>query len=146
MVNLLLPIVLGIAAPGVWRCDEIPSDAQELIQSRGWVAIDFDASAGQTKAQLLRVIGDAGQFPSYFGQNWDAVADCFQDLSWFDPTGVVVLARNGGQLAACCPDSTEILLDVLAEAAEAWAARGVPFSTVWEGDAPETLPSLDQLP
>ncbi len=146
MVNLLLPVVLGIAAPGVWRCDAMPNNAADLVQSRGWTAIEFDASAGQTKKELLQIIGAAGKFPSYFGHNWDAVADCFQDLSWLDPSGIVVLARNGGELAACCPDSTEILLDVLAEASEVWSARGIPFTTVWEGDAPESLPSLDQLP
>ena len=145
MVSLLLPLVLGIAAPGVWRCDDLPVGAADLIRERSWTPIEFDASAGKTKEELLQIIATAGRFPTYFGKNWDAAADCFKDLSWLDADGVVVLARNGGQLAACCPASTEILLDVLAEASEVWAARGFAFSTVWEGDAPESLPSLEDL-
>ena len=145
MVNLLLPIVLGVAAPGIWRCDELPANAGELITDRGWTVIAIDAAQTTNKAELLAAIAKAGRFPDYFGHNWDAAADCLIDLSWHDTDGFVFLAYNGGQLAERDPAATEILLDVLAEASEWWAARGVSFSTIWEGNLPKGLPALEQL-
>jgi RNAse (barnase) inhibitor barstar len=34
------------------------------------------------KSSLLRLIAELLLFPSYFGQNWDALDECLGDLSW----------------------------------------------------------------
>ncbi|MEZ5341581.1 MAG: barstar family protein [Acidimicrobiales bacterium] len=145
MVSVVLPVILGIVAPGIWRCDALPADTCELIDDRGWKPICVDVAAAADKAELLAAIADAAEFPSHFGHNWDAVADCLTDLAWLDTTGYVFVAKNGGALAVRDPAMTEILLDVLAEASEWWQARGVAFHTIWEGQLPAGLPALEQL-
>lgn len=144
-MNPILPIVLGIAAPGVWRCDRLPEEAVELVRDRNWCPLEIDVDRIEGKDDLLRIIAEAGRFPDHFGANWDAVADCLGDLSWLGCRGYVFIVRHGHRLSACCQANTEILLDVLAEAAETWSERGTVFTTVWEGDQPLELPSLDEL-
>lgn len=36
----------------------------------------------EDKSSLLRLIAELLSFPSYFGQNWDALDECLGDLSW----------------------------------------------------------------
>jgi RNAse (barnase) inhibitor barstar len=48
-------------------------------------------AAIRTKAELLVALADAGQFPDYFGSNWDALLDCLRDLSWIANRRVVIV-------------------------------------------------------
>ena len=140
-----MPVILGTAAPGIWGCVSIPDGSIDLVHDPNWHPIVVDLSSTCTKQDLLGVIAMAGQFPEHFGHNWDATADCLEDLAWLDAGGYVVLVRNGSSLSDCCPDATAILLDVLSEASETWSERGIVFTTVWEGRLPAGFPALDQL-
>lgn len=42
------------------------------------------------KADILTAIAKAGQFPDYFGSNWDALLDCLRDLSWIGARKVAI--------------------------------------------------------
>ena len=144
-MNSIMPIILGTAAPGIWGCDTIPVGSADLVRDRNWYPIVVDLTGTHTKEELLGVIAKAGEFPDYFGHNWDGIADCLNDLAWLNAKGYVVLVKNGSSLSDCCPDATAILLDVLSEASEAWSERGLVFTTVWEGWLPSGFPALDQL-
>ena len=80
----------------------------------------------QEKDKLLRGIAAALDFPSWFGENWDALEDCLSDLSWRKPAGHVLVFEQ-----AKVSDDFGVLVDILRSTAEHWAARGTPFFAVF---------------
>jgi len=69
-------------------------------------------------------------FPPYFGENWDALADCLTDLSWAPAEGYAILLSR---LTGLAQQDCFTALDVLDEAAIFWADNGVPFFVLMEG-------------
>jgi RNAse (barnase) inhibitor barstar len=68
---------------------------------------------------LFDEISAALQFPSYFGQNWDAFHECISDLAWLPPDPVVLIVTDAlGMLDAEPVDALRILVEVLEDAAE----------------------------
>jgi hypothetical protein len=48
-----------------------------------------------SKEALLAEFARALEFPSYFGQNWDALEDCLTDLEWLGGDSFVFIVLNG---------------------------------------------------
>ena len=67
------------------------------------------------------------EFPSWFGHNWDALADCLDDLVWLRAPGYLLVLENPAGISAAAPKDFAVALDVLAAAAGKWRERGVPF-------------------
>lgn len=44
-----------------------------------------------TKSALLNTLESLLAFPAYFGFNWDALFDCFRDLSWLSEHTIVLI-------------------------------------------------------
>ena len=44
-----------------------------------------------TKNTLLNTLESLLAFPAYFGFNWDALFDCFRDLSWLSEHTIVLI-------------------------------------------------------
>jgi RNAse (barnase) inhibitor barstar len=72
------------------------------------------------KADLLRALATAFQFPSHFGHNWDALIDCWSDLSWLPASGYVCLLLEADAFRAAHPRIHETLLEVCTDVAERW--------------------------
>ena len=89
------------------------------------------------KAQLLKNIASALDFPDWFGHNWDALEDCLTDLSWRDAPGHVLLIESPRP-----GDDLGVLVDILRSSAEFWAGRGKPFFAVFV-DPERALPLPD---
>ncbi|MBW4720886.1 barstar family protein [Saccharothrix obliqua] len=62
----------------------------------------------RSKSAALAAIGEAMDFPDYYGQNLDALFDCLTDLSWL-PAGHHVLVWEGGD-----EDVEDVLVDAAA--------------------------------
>ncbi|MEU6153796.1 barstar family protein [Actinosynnema sp. NPDC047251] len=75
----------------------------------------------RSKSAALAAIGQALDFPDYYGQNLDALYDCLTDLSWL-PAGEHVLVWEGGD-----EDVESVLAD--AEAAMSVGARRLTVRT-----------------
>ena len=58
------------------------------------IEVTVSEPSADQKSALLRDIGVALHFPSYYGQNLDALAECLCDLSWIPATMVVLVVRN----------------------------------------------------
>lgn len=98
--------------------------------------VDLRECAG--KAQLLERLGEAMRFPDWFGGNWDALADALTDLSWWPANGYLLLLEHSGDWqrapggAGSEADDARaadlaVLLDILNEAARAWAEQDTAF-------------------
>ena len=101
------------AAPG-WR------DAV-LSQSLYWATLDL--SGISTKKGFLGACAQALQFPAGLGGNWDALADCLEDLSWLPSAGVVMHWRNGKAFASACEADAALALAILESAAGFWKRK-----------------------
>jgi barstar (barnase inhibitor) len=51
------------------------------------------------KGDVLRALASGLKFPWYFGQNWDALDECLNDLSWLGEPSSVVLVHKYTPLA-----------------------------------------------
>ncbi len=93
----------------------------------GFVVSAIDLRDCRDKADALQRFAAALQFPGWFGDNWDALADALGDLSWLPAAGHLVLLDHAQDWREAAPGDFETLLDILDEAAGRWAADGVAF-------------------
>jgi len=72
------------------------------------------------KSQLLDALKEGLQFPAYFGNNWDALADVMRDLQWLPKR--VAIVHNG--MPALSEKDLKIYLEILQEAVSTLSKRG----------------------
>jgi hypothetical protein len=90
--------------------------------------VDFAGCAGKDDA--LARIAAALAFPSWFGGNWDALADCLGDLSWLPGEGQLLLFDQAWDWRERDGEEFTTLLDVCGEAAQGWMRERRPFWVV----------------
>lgn len=85
MTGSALPAGLLRGEAGTYRVESPPDDLVRRLEAAGW-RTGVLAGAGDRRA-VLRGIGWALEFPSYYGGNLDALWDCLTDLT--APTALV---------------------------------------------------------
>lgn len=137
----------GVRAPGVYRLRSRagePAIADWANQS-GWRFFHLDGRRIATKNDLLAACAAAMDFPSTFGQNWDALADSLRDLSWAPAArGYLVLYDGVGRLASAQPQDLAVALDIFQDAVDFWRATPTPM-TVLLRDAGRSLRQIPWL-
>lgn len=94
------------------------------------VTLDGDHLNG--KPALLRALAEQLHFPGDFGQNWDALNDCLQDLSWLDlQHGLLIIFQNTTFFQAAHPTAWRVTNAILLEAVQYWSGRGVSFFLIF---------------
>jgi RNAse (barnase) inhibitor barstar len=99
----------------------------------------IDGARLSGKADLLRALASAFAFPGYFGHNWDALVDCWSDMSWLPARGYVCVFLHADAFRAADPAAHETFLQVCGDVAERWRGHdpGVVFKLVrGSGPAP----------
>jgi RNAse (barnase) inhibitor barstar len=86
------------------------------IQENDFVA---NLSPALKKAELFSELKEKLSFPSYFGNNWDALVDMMRDLEWL-PKKVVLI--HEGTLSLTEKDF-QIYLDILSDAISTLSER-----------------------
>ena len=92
-----------------------------------------DLRGCEDQAAGLPRIAQALEFPDWFGDNWDALADSLSDLSWLQGdgdkplTGVLLLLDHGDDWHEADGTGFATLIEVLQDAADAWREAGTPF-------------------
>jgi hypothetical protein len=68
--------------PGIYRWHgHFPvEDVRHTVEHAGWKFAAVDGWHHTTKAEFLEAIGEALDFPDYYGKNFDALADCLGDV------------------------------------------------------------------
>ena len=74
-----------------------------------------------------RGLGEQLHFPEWFGQNWDALADCLTDFSWREAEGYVLVLEQLGDFRAAGDDDFDTLIEILSDASASWGVMGIPF-------------------
>jgi hypothetical protein len=126
---------LSVKSNGVYRAPAAVALLQAIVRRAelGWVVVDLRRARG--KHALLSACARGFKFPASFGGNWDALADCLQDLSWLTEPGTVLLLRGDADFAVAAPEEHAMLLEILGATAEYWQPRGRVFIALSEGNA-----------
>ena len=66
------------------------------LRGRGFLVTEVGPDELSSSSALFGALSREFQFPDYFGENWDAVADCLGDLEWLDEKRFVLLANTAG--------------------------------------------------
>jgi len=115
-------------AAGVHRL--MPADVETVLDAAaaaGLCSVRIDLAGCRSKAELLARVADALEFPWWFGQNWDALADCLGDLEWLPAEGYVLLLDAADDLRRSAPRDFATVTEVFADAAHGWREHGTPF-------------------
>jgi RNAse (barnase) inhibitor barstar len=119
----------AIPAPlrsGAYRTpDDLVPLRECLREARGqWVEVDLGEV--RTKPALLDALARAASFPAHFGHNWDALADCFQEVS-VSSAAYALHLRNAAAARTALGSEWTILLEILSDAAIYGKERGTVF-------------------
>lgn len=99
-------------------------DAATLLEFR---LLPVDLRDCRDRHDALERIATALQFPDWFGGNWDALADCLDDLSWLPAAGYVLLLDHAVDWRGKDPEGFAVLLDIANDVGARWAAQRIPF-------------------
>jgi hypothetical protein len=69
-----------------------------------------------TRRGLLREWSSALQFPSYFGENWDAFEECLTDLEWIGATQIAVVVTEAHRLSSLAAGDRTTFLSIIRDA------------------------------
>lgn len=142
----LAAVVSGARTPGLyrWLSRAHPAAVRRELAHAGWDLHRLDGTRIRGTAGLFDSCADSLQFPAYFGNNWDALADCLADLSWLPERGRVVLWDRYGMLAASDAGAWKTAREVFHQAALERTAVGLPpLYVLVRGDGPaDDLPIL----
>lgn len=140
----LAALLTGRVDPGVylWHGAFDAEDVRHTVEHAGWAFGHVDGWTAGGKPGFLAAVGDALDFPDWYGRNFDALADCLHDVGP-GADGVVLLWDGWATLAREDEKAFSIALSVLGSRVH--ADRGVPFAVLLRGEGPEVagLPSLD---
>ncbi|MEQ7123296.1 barstar family protein [Actinopolymorpha sp. B11F2] len=135
-------LLAGEQAPGVYQWRSAPTEAKvkAAAEQAGWRFVEFDTTTVVDKAGLLDTVAATFGFPTYFGRNFDAFADCLSEVR--DDAGILVLWEGWAGLAELNPQTARMALDVFSDRAreKQWG----PFAVLLAGTGPELdVPTFD---
>lgn len=84
---------------------------------------------------LIRSVAEAGDFPGWFGFNWDALLDSLRDFSWITKRTIVIHHSDLPLLDD--PRQSRIYLEILAQAHSDWLQAPRPGTVeLWPEEWP----------
>lgn len=139
----LAAMLAGHRPPGIyqWHAGFEVADVRHAVEHAGWAFAHVDGLRAQTKPEFLAQVGEALGFPDWYGQNFDALADCLTDVDGGE--GTVLLWDGWGPWAREEPQAFSVALSVLGTRVN--AERGSRFAVLLRGDGPPVtgVESLD---
>jgi RNAse (barnase) inhibitor barstar len=122
-------------ASGVYLLEEShgAETLEELTRDRGLAFFHIDGRDISDKDQFLKQVAVILRFPEYFGNNWDAFADCLTDMSWQEAEGFLILYDHFGPFAEHSPRQFETALDIFKESTEFWRNQGKALFVLLRG-------------
>jgi hypothetical protein len=113
---------------GAYYVDASGRDALlEAARALDFALFEVDLTGCDDKGGVLARIASTLGFPEWFGDNWDALSDSLNDLSWRPAEGYVLVIDHGGAWKQRDPVGFDVLLEIGNDVAEQWSPHGVPF-------------------
>jgi RNAse (barnase) inhibitor barstar len=85
-----------------------------------WDILRVRGEKAVTSAGFFDELGAALQFPYYFGENWDAVWDCINDVSWLRGPNLLVVFDSAHLLLRDSEDDFQQLMRLLPQVRDRW--------------------------
>lgn len=143
-MSALASLLAGRTPPGlyVWRAGYDAGEVRHTVEQAGWGFGHVAGLDARTKGEVLRALGETFAFPDWYGQNFDALADCLTDVG-STGVGTVLLWDDWGPFARGEARAFSVALSVLG--GRVAADRGGPFAVLLRGEGPEVagVPVLD---
>lgn len=74
-----------------------------------------------TSKELFKEFATKFKFPKYFGNNWDALDECINDLDWIETDGYLLLIENVDKILPNDDEGFLIFIKVLSRATKDWS-------------------------
>lgn len=116
---------------------------EQATRELGFAYAHADLARCAGKADFLQRMAAALALPGWFGHNWDAFSDCVNDLSWRAAPGHVIVLTHADDYRREDEEGFAVAIDILSEAAAAWAADGVPMWVFVDAELP---PAAEPMP
>jgi RNAse (barnase) inhibitor barstar len=104
--------------------DKIIADllvSENISDNEFYIAV-IDGADCRTKKSFLKEIGIAFKFPSYYGQNMDALNDCINDLEWLDKPNYILIIKSSKEFLSKEPEEVRThILAFLESVSKEWA-------------------------
>jgi RNAse (barnase) inhibitor barstar len=139
------PSALRVPAGGLatWPVASSEAELADLAIDLHRELVVVDTGTRWDKRAFLVACADAFTFPGYFGDNWDALADCLSDVTTDQRGGLLVVWRGWGGMARQYPDDFATAVSVLDEFTEQQRGWGVGVLVLLVGSGPATtLPTV----
>ncbi|MDT3399223.1 barstar family protein [Streptomyces sp. B1866] len=99
---------------------------------------DLHLTGVSDKAGLLAACARDLQLPDWFGRNWDALADCLTDLSWWGRPGSYLLrVRGWEEFRTAAPEAAATAAGIFAEAEAYWGGSDTPMTVRYDPETPD---------
>ncbi|MEH1924887.1 barstar family protein [Nostoc sp.] len=98
---------------------------EQIAAEPGTKVFYLDGKKINSKETFLSKAAEAMQFPTYFGDNWDAFDEFITDLTWCPAERYVILYEHADIFAQAEPTQYQIALDILNSAKEYWEANNI---------------------
>jgi RNAse (barnase) inhibitor barstar len=136
---------LDAPAGGVFRHRPLASGDPAVAGSEDRRVVRITAGNARDKLAFLKVAAEALQFPSYFGQNWDAFYDCLTDLALRPGERLTIAFDNLSGFARADPDEFAAAVDALRDAVEHWSGKGARLIVLIGLDGPLLATELPEI-
>jgi len=94
----------------------------EGVNENDYYIAVLDGSRCQTMKAFLKEMGRVFKFPSYYGQNLNALNDCLNDLEWLDKPNYILFIKNYGEFFSKEPEDVKNhVLELLEKVSKQWA-------------------------
>jgi RNAse (barnase) inhibitor barstar len=139
-VKKLSDILKHPETSGVYLLEESPSVQliEKMSREEGVGFFHLEGQEIRNKQQFLKQAALVLRFPEYFGNNWDAFADCLTDMSWHEEDGFVILYDHFDSFAQHSPHEFEKALDIFKESTEFWQDQGKRLLVLLHGKSEKT--------
>ncbi len=146
-MSVLASVMAARTEPSIylWHSGFDVEQVRHTVEHAEWEFAHVDGWKAERKAEFLEAVGEALGFPEHYGRNFDALADCLQDVRAgdHDHAGTLLLWDGWGTLARHDERAFRVALSVLGGRFN--ADRGGRFVVLLrgEGPRPDGVRSLD---